>query len=260
MKGRSAGAQTSGDVADVGGHVAHADRFAARPRFHALEIQDRRQGMASHADQRAASRHRPKRGVCGMRSAMAFLGLHKEDLVPRGLEDFGRFRQRRRVHPILGIHEELAAFVDGRAELFHLGHDALEHHRFAHLFADRRRVVRTAEIAGKRLLADDVFPRPHGVDDHLRVQIRRRANIDHVDCRIGEKRTIVAMRLRDFVLLGEYLDLIAPRHDRGDLSVDAIDALIGMHMQFGDEAAADETDPYLGHRSTARLVTRAGRR
>ena len=68
------------------------------------------------------------------------------------------------------------------------------------------------------------------------------------------------MRLRDFVLLGEYLDLIAPRHDRGDLGVDAIDALIGIHMQLGDKAAADETDPYLGHRSAARLVTRAGRR
>jgi hypothetical protein len=259
MKERSAGARQAATL-PTSAVTSRADRFAARPRFHALEIQDRRQGMASHADQRAASRHRPQRGVCGMRSAVAFLRLHEEDLVMRGLEDFDGFRQRRCVHPILGIHEELAAFVDGRAELFHLGHDALEHQRFAHLLADRRRVVRTAEIAGKRLFADDVLSRAHGVDDHLRVQIRRRANIDHVDCRIGEKRTIVAMRLRDFVLLGESLDLIAPRHDRRDLGGDAIDALIGIHMQFGDEAAADETDSDLGHRRAARFVTRAGRR
>jgi len=44
------------------------------------------------------------------------------------------------------------------------------------------------------------------------MQRRRRADIDNVDRRIGQQRTIVAIGLRDLVLLRERLDLIAARY------------------------------------------------
>ena len=69
-----------------------------------------------------------------------------------------------------------------------------------------------------------------------------------------------AVGLRDLVLLGERPDLIAAR-DRGrNLGVDAIDTLVGVHMQFGDEARADVADLDFGYAGAAPLLTRAGRR
>ena len=62
------------------------------------------------------------------------------------------------------------------------------------------------------------------------------------------------------MLLGERLDLIAPRDGGHDLGVDAVDALVGIHVQFGDEARPDQSDPDLGHKGAAPLLTRAGRR
>ena len=38
--------------------------------------------------------------------------------------------------------------------------------------------------------------------------------------------------------LATKLDMVAARHDRRDLGVNAIDALIGVHVQFRDETAA----------------------
>jgi hypothetical protein len=194
-----------------------------------------------------------------VRAAVAFLGFHEQDLVAGGVEDFDGLGQRRRINPVFGIHEQLAAVLDGCAQLRHLGHDVLVHRLLAHMLADWRRIAGTAEIAGERLLADHVLSGPHRIDDHLRMQRRRRADIDDVDRRIGEQRAIVTVGARDLMLLGERLDLIAAR-DRGhDLGVDAINALIGIHMQFGDEACTDESDPDLGHAGAACLVTRAGR-
>ena len=55
------------------------------------------------------------------------------------------------------------------------------------MFANWLLVGGFAKIAGKRLLADDVLAGVDGRDDHLGVQGRRRANIDDVDLRVGEK-------------------------------------------------------------------------
>ncbi len=79
------------------------------------------------------------------------------------------------------------------------------------------------------------------------MQSRRRADIDDIDGRIGEQDAIVAMRRADAMLLRERLNVVAARHDGRDLGVDAIDALIGVHMQLGDEAAADQADFYFRH-------------
>jgi hypothetical protein len=104
-----------------------------------------------------------------------------------------------------------------------------------------------------------MFSGSHRIDDHLRMQRRRRADIDDVDRRIGQQRPIVAIGLRDLMFLGERLDLIAARDGRHDLGADAVDALIGVHMQFGDKARTDKSDPDLGHARAACLLTRAGR-
>jgi len=111
------------------------------------------------------------------------------------------------------------------------------------MFADRLTIARPAEIAAKRLFADDMLAGLHGADDHLGMQGRWRADIDDVDGTIGEQLPIIAIGLRDAVLYGERRDVIAARDRRGDLGVDAVDALVGIHMQLGDEAAADEADP-----------------
>src|SRR5262244_674635 len=94
----------------------------------------------------------------GVRSAVALLGLHEQDLVLGGLQYLDGFRHRRRVDPIFRVHEKPAAGFDGGANLVHLLHDALVHERFRYVLADRGLVVAASEISGERLLANDVFP------------------------------------------------------------------------------------------------------
>jgi hypothetical protein len=71
------------------------------------------------------------------------------------------------------------------ARIVHFRHDPFKHQRFRHMYADRLAVAGLAEIAGKRLFADNVLAGPNGRDDHLGVQSRWRANIDDVDRRVG---------------------------------------------------------------------------
>ena len=118
MHGALVRPQAGRDVADVAGHAGNADRLAARLGLDLLEIEHRRKRMASHPDQRAAAGHRPLRGVRGMRAGMALLALHEQDLVFGGLEDLHGLGHRRRVDPVLGIHEEPAGLLDRRAGRF----------------------------------------------------------------------------------------------------------------------------------------------
>ena len=115
MKGALRRRQPGRDIADVGGDVADADGFAAGARFHALEIEHRRQRMAAHADQRTAAGHGPLRGMRGMRAAVALLGLHEQDLVLVAWRISAVLATAGRIDPVFGIHEELAAFLDRRA-------------------------------------------------------------------------------------------------------------------------------------------------
>src|SRR5499427_5717605 len=73
--------------------------------------------MTPHADVRAAAGRRPLGGMGGVRSAVALLGLHEQDLVLGGLQYLDGFRHRRRVDPIFRVHEKPGARFDGRAVL-----------------------------------------------------------------------------------------------------------------------------------------------
>jgi hypothetical protein len=178
----------------------------------------------------------------------------KKNFVFGRFEDFHRLGHGRRIDPVLGIHEELARGFDRGARSFHFLHETLVHQRLAHVLADRRRIAGPAEIAGEWFLADHVLARGHRLDDHLRVQRRRRADIDDVDRRVGEQGEIVAMRLRDAVFLREVHDMVAARHHCRHLRIDAIDALERIHVQFGDKARADQADAYFRHCNSLRSV------
>src|SRR5690348_4146298 len=101
-----------------------------------------------------------------MRAAVALIALHEEDLVLSGTQNLGSFRHGGRVNPVLGIHEELPAGGNGRTDFLHLRKDALVHQRLRNSATNWRVIAGPAEVAAERLLADDVLPRPHGVDDH----------------------------------------------------------------------------------------------
>ena len=209
--------------------------------------------MTALADENAAARHRPFRGVRGMRAAMTLLGFHEEDFLARFTDDFCRLRHSRRIDPIFGIEKELAAGADRRSRALHLLHNALEHERFRHMPADWCWVTSPAEISGERLFADHVLTCLHAGDHHLSVERRRGTEIDHVDRWIAKQVSPLAARLRNAELASEIGDMITAGNDARDLDIDAIDAPIGVHVQFGDEPAADEaySDP-LHHASPAR--------
>jgi hypothetical protein len=121
------------------------------------------------------------------------------------------------------------------------------------MLADGLLVAGLAEITGKRLLADDVLSGLHRRDDHFGVEGGRSANIDDVDLRIGKEQPVVAMGLRDAMFPGELLDMIAARHNGRDLDIDPIDPLVGIHVQLGEEAAADQANAYFRHRNAPRM-------
>ncbi len=178
---------------------------------------------------------------------MALLALHEQDLVFGRLEDLGGLGHRRRVDPVLGIHEKFAGILDRGPGGVHLLEDALIHQRLRHMLADRLLVTVTAEIAGKGLFADDVLSGLHARDDHLGMEIGRRADVDHVKVAIPDHLRKAAIDTRDVVAGGKGDDMVAARGDRHHLDIDAIDAPKRIHMQLRLEAAADESDPDPGH-------------
>ena len=74
------------------------------------------------------------------------------------------------------------------------------------------------------------------------MQGRRRADIDDIDRLVGDEGAIIAMGRGDAMALGEIDDVIAARANGGYLDIHPIDPPIGLHMQLGDEAAADQAD------------------
>src|SRR5215469_5730707 len=52
---------------------------------------------------------------------------------------------------------------------------------------------------------------------------------------------------------GKLIDMIAARYNGGDLDIDAIDALVGIHVQLSDKAAADQANAYFRHRNAPRM-------
>ena len=186
--------------------------------------------------------------MSGVRSAVALLGLHEQDLVLGGLQYLDGFRHRRRVDPIFRVHEKPAAGLDGGAGLVHLLHHALVHERFRHVLADRSLVVAAPEVSGERLLADDVFSCLHGLDDHRRMQRGGRADIDDVDLPVGQQTLEIAMRCADLMLLGKIEHMVAARGNRRHLRVKPIDPPIGVHVQLGNKPTSDKANSDFRHR------------
>ena len=203
--------------------------------------------MAAHPDQRAAAGHRPLRGVRGVRAAVALLALHEQDLVFGGFQDLRGLGHRRRVDPVLRIHEELAGLADRRADTLHFLQHALVHQRLRHMLADRRLVAVSPEIAGERLFADDVLAGLHRLDDHRAVQVGRRADVDDIDFAVGDQVAEAAVRGRNPVPAGKIDDVFAPGRDGPDFDIHAVDAPVGIHVQLGNEAAAGQADPDFRH-------------
>jgi len=108
------------------------------------------------------------------------------------------------------------------------------------VLADRSLVVAAPEVSGERLLADDVFSRLHGLDDHRRMQRGWRADIDDVDLLVGQQTLEIAMRSADPMLLGKIEHMVAARGNRRHLRVEPIDPLIGVHVQLGNKPASDK--------------------
>jgi hypothetical protein len=82
-------------------------------------------------------------------------------------------------------------------------------------------IVRAPEITGKRLFAYDMFASLNGIDDHRRMQCRRRADIDDINLAIVEKVSEISIRFADIMLLGEVEDMIAARGHGRHLGVKA---------------------------------------
>ncbi|MGY4512919.1 hypothetical protein ACVIN2_006373 [Bradyrhizobium sp. USDA 3650] len=115
------------------------------------------------------------------------------------------------------------------------------------MLADRLPVAGAAEIAGERLFADHMLAGLHGGDDHPRMQIGRRADVDDIELAVSNQLGEVAIDPWDLVAAGEFDDVVAARSDRRDLDIHAIDTPERIHMQLRHEAAADESHSDPGH-------------
>jgi hypothetical protein len=83
------------------------------------------------------------------------------------------------------------------------------------------------------------------------VQIGRRADVDDIDLGVGDQLAKAAIRGRDVVAAGELDDMLATRRNGPDFNIHAIDTPVGMHVQFGHEAATSQADPDFRHRASA---------
>src|SRR5438093_6596617 len=115
------------------------------------------------------------------------------------------------------------------------------------MFADRRLVAFASEIAPEWLFANYVLAGLHRVDNHRRVQIGRRADVDDIDISVGDQVAKAAIRRRDLVATGKRDDMIASGRNGPDFDIHAVDTPVGMHVQLGYEAAAGQTDPDFRH-------------
>ena len=80
------------------------------------------------------------------------------------------------------------------------------------------------------------------------MQIGRRADVYDIDLAVGDQIAKRAAGHRDPVPTGEIENMLSPRRDGPDLDIDAVDALVGIHMQLRNEATSRQTDPDFRHR------------
>src|ERR1700677_2628102 len=110
------------------------------------------------------------------------------------------------------------------------------------MLADRSLVAFAPEIAGERLLANDMLASSHCIYDHGGVQIRRRADVDNVEFPVGDQVGKASVRPRYPVPGRKRDNMLSPRSDCPDFDVDAVDTPISGHVKLRNKAAPDQTD------------------
>ena len=134
---------------------------------------------------------------------MVLLGPQFQDAALGGGDQPAHLGDGRGVDPVLGVAERHPRGPHGLAHGLGVGQGAGAHARARHVQADRRAVPGLAEIAGERLLHDDVLAGRGGADGGHVVQGRGQADVDHVDLRPGQKGVEVPGGERDPGLQGE---------------------------------------------------------
>jgi hypothetical protein len=109
---------------------------------------------------------------------MALLANDAEDRSARRRQEPPRFLDGWRVHPVLRVAEPHAGGAAGADDLVRRRERALEHRQ--------ARGAGAAEEAGEGLLDDDVLARRRRFHRHRGMQMRRHAQVDHVDFGIVE--------------------------------------------------------------------------
>ncbi len=98
-----------------------------------------------------------------------------------------------------------------------------------------------------------MLSRLRGRDDHRRVQHRRRADVDDVDLPVGQQIAEIATGFWDLMLPGEIDHMVAARRNGRHGRVDPVHALVGIHVQLGDEAASDKANSHFRHRRVSSI-------
>src|ERR1700685_1719089 len=85
-----------------------------------------------------------------------------------------------------------------------------------------------------------------------------RADVDDVQLAVGDQVAKVAVGSRYLVPIGKIDNLVAPRRDRRDFDIDAVDTSVGKHVQLRNEAAPDQTDSDFRHCGCLRVAAGEG--
>ena len=201
----------SGD-AHVGGDTLDSNGLS--PGLLLLQPQHASEGMGTGADQDAAASLVPLASHGGAGAFQALLTLHEQHLALLGADDLSGLLDRSGIDEVLGVQELLVGRVHHFLQLVHDGHDLSIHLGLlgpAHIL-----LAGLAEIAGERLLTDDMLAGLQGLDGHGAVEERRGDDVDDIDLRVCQHIVKVSDGLLIAIAL---LDLI------GQIQVQVTDGL-----------------------------------
>ena len=193
--------------------------------------------MAALADQRAAAARLPALVDRGVGARMALLADHAEDRSARRRQEAPRLLDGGRVHPVLPVAEPHAGGAAGAHDLVRRGERALEHRQ--------ARSAGVAEEAGEGLLDDDVLARRRRFHRHRGVQMRRHAQVDHVDLGIVEDGAEVRHDGGRAGLRGERAGALgAHRGHRAQVDRHPVHVPVALRVEPGDEARPHDSHPH----------------
>ncbi|MPM79324.1 hypothetical protein SDC9_126357 [bioreactor metagenome] len=102
-------------------------------------------------------------------------------------DDLGCLDNGGRIHKVLRIHEFLPRRFDAFGQIINGEKKLLIHALFGNGIANRGNIIRFAEVSRQRFFADDMLSCIQGLFYHIRMNIRRGTDIDHVDFRIVQQ-------------------------------------------------------------------------